>query len=896
MATARTGRPITPLDGIWEFVHHSDGLPREVPVPGPWQAAFADLRQSYGTATYSRQIVVPQTHDGVYLCFGAAAYTVIVRIAGVDIGRHDNGWLPFDLRIPDTYKGQTVTLQVQCHLPGPDDAAPDSFAEIPHGKMSWYGPTAGLWQSVHMETRPPRHLTHCAISADAATGQVTVQITETGSGPQHLSILGPDGTTTGTGLTIANPRLWSPDDPALYRLRVDLGGDVTEHAFGFRSFTARDGQLFLNGSPFYMRAALDQDYYPETICTPPSTAYLEDQFQKAKALGLNMMRFHIKVPDPRYLEVADRLGMLIWYDLPNPGILTDASAARLQQTMNGMLQRDGNHPSIVIWTLINEDWGIRLCDDPAHRRWLIDMVDWLKGRDPSRLVCDNSPCQGNFHVKSDLDDFHYYRSVPERRDEWDALTAEFAMGAAWTWSPFGDGVRRGDEVKIVSEFGVWGLPQPSQVRIDGAEPWWMETGQLWGDGAGYPHGVEGRFASLGLTKVFDSLEGFVTAVQWYQFANLKYEIEVMRAWPQIQGYVITEMTDVHWESNGLLDMNRNTRVFHDRLGQVNADVVIVPKVLRYAGTAGQHWSMSLAIASGATTLPPGLLHWETDGQSGTLAFAGGAALTATDLEPLQLVLPSSTSNRMLTIHLDLICHGKSLARNQVDIAVYAPRLTQNLPTIATSDPLLASHARALGYDIRPTGPADVTLTHALNEADIRALQAGQRYLVLADGTVETQGNLRVESRGREQPFIAVVDATPGIPVGAQFPLPNITLIARHGTMWRGDWIAGFSWIRRDGVFADLPGGPLLDLSFSDVVPRHVMGGFAGWEFGGPVHSGLVVGWVHKPMALIGERRVGKGALVASTFRLTGQAAGLDPVADALFDRLVQLATTRQTDP
>jgi hypothetical protein len=251
---------------------------------------------------------------------------------------------------------------------------------------------------------------------------------------------------------------------------------------------------------------------------------------------------------------------------------------------------------------------------------------------------------------------------------------------------------------------------------------------------------------------------------------------------------------------------------------------------------------------------------------------------------------------MLTIHLDLICHGKSLARNQVDIAVYAPRIAQNLPTIATSDPLLASHARALGYDIRPTGPADVTLTHALDEDDIRALQAGQRYLVLADGTVETQGNLRVESRGREQPFIAVVDATPGIPVGAQFPLPNITLTARHGTMWRGDWIAGFSWIRRDGVFADLPGGPLLDLSFSDVVPRHVMGGFAGWEFGGPVHSGLVVGWVHKPMALIGERRVGKGALVASTFRLTGQAAGLDPVADALFDRLVQLATTRHTDP
>jgi hypothetical protein len=124
-------------------------------------------------------------------------------------------------------------------------------------------------------------------------------------------------------------------------------------------------------------------------------------------------------------------------------------------------------------------------------------------------------------------------------------------------------------------------------------------------------------------------------------------------------------------------------------------------------------------------------------------------------------------------------------------------------------------------------------------------------------------------------------------------LPNITLMARHNTMWRGDWIAGFSWIRREGVFADLPGGPLIDLSFSDVVPRHVLGGFSGWEFGGPVHAGVVVGWVHKPAALIAERPVGRGAVVASTFRLTGSAPGADPVADALLDRLVKLAASQR---
>jgi hypothetical protein len=108
-------------------------------------------------------------------------------------------------------------------------------------------------------------------------------------------------------------------------------------------------------------------------------------------------------------------------------------------------------------------------------------------------------------------------------------------------------------------------------------------------------------------------------------------------------------------------------------------------------------------------------------------------------------------------------------------------------------------------------------------------------------------------------------------------------------MWRGDWIAGFSWVRRNGVFADLPGGPLVDLSFDRVIPHHVMTGFRPWEYAGAVHSGIVVGWVHKPAALIAERRVGNGRLVASTFRLLNDAPLQDPVATYLFDALIRLS-------
>ncbi len=900
-------RAVQSLDGVWDFVHASDGINRKAHVPNPWQAEFPELRQRSGTATYTRRFSRPEAADGreTVLRFGAVSYLATVRVNGVEVGRHEGGYLPFDCLIPAGILRDDNEVVVDCVLPDGDPATAGgiSFGEIPHGKQSWYGPLGGIWQSVTLEVRDAVHLDHVAISADPATGVVTMEIGMTGTAAAHLTVIAPDGTTVAESrdgaLRVTDPLSWSPDAPHLYTLRIDLVADGlrdrTEHRFGFRSIATRNGQILLNGQPFYMRGALDQDYYPEGICTPPSTAFLEDQLRKAKALGLNTLRCHIKIPDPRYYEVADRLGMLIWTEIPNVAFFTADSARRMRETMQGILLRDGNHPSIAIWTLINEDWGMRLCEDGEHRTWLKATFDWLKQRDPMRLVVDNSPCHGNFHVKTDLNDFHWYRSVPERRLEWDTLTAEFAAGADWTWSPYGDGDRRGDEPLIVSEFGVWGLPDPAQVTINGAEPWWMETGQTWGDGAAYPHGVQTRFDMLNMASVFGSFENFIEQVQWYQFMNLKYEIEVMRRHPSIMGYVITEFTDVHWESNGLLDMNRNPRVFHDRFHSINADTVIVPTVDRYAGRAGDEYAFDLGVSTGGKAHGATVLHWQDEtGQGGQIALGPLAPVSFGGAGRVSLTLPEGPS-RMLRIDLWLTEGGREVARNQVEIAVHARRVTEGLPTVGTADARLAERAKALGYKVVPLERAEVVLVHALDGADVAHLQGGARYVVFADGTQKTHRNLRLDEGRREQPFIPIVDETPGLPANPEGQLPNLNLISRHGTMWRGDWIAGFSWIRRKGVFADLPGGPLVDLSYDRVVPHHVMTGFRNWEGAGPVHAGLVVGWVQKPAALIVERRIGRGGMVASTFRLFTEAPGADPLAETLFDRLVRLAATMAVD-
>lgn len=874
-------------------------------MPGPWQAQFADLRHAFGRAVYRRRFALPDGMTQAALRFGAVSYLSEVRVNGVVVGGSDNGWLPFECILPPSILKAENEIEVSCLLPDATTVeAP--FAEIPHGKQSWYGPTGGLWQSVTLELRDPCHLTRAAIRADVG-GRVGVALHVPNEGlgaTARLSVLDPDGAEvvqrvvavdtpiTQTDLTLTGPLLWSPETPQLYTLRVTLWRDQevtddTTHSFGFRSFEARDGRFFLNGEPFYMRAALDQDYYPVGICTPPSMAFIEDQFRKARELGLNMLRTHIKIPDPRYYEAADRQGLLIWTEIPNVATFTAASAQSMKDTMEGILARDGNHPCIVIWTLINEDWGTRLCEDPSHRAWLAATYDWLKQRDPGRLVVDNSPCHGNFHVKSDIDDFHYYRSVPERRAEWDALTAEFAARADWTWSPFGDAQKRGDEPLVVSEFGVWGLPHPDDVRIGGAEPWWMETGGTWGEGVAYPHGVQDRFAQLGLSGVFGSFDGFIAAVQGYQFANLKYEIESMRAHAPIQGYVITEFTDVHWESNGLLDMNRNPRPFHDRFATINSDVVIMPKPARYSVWAGERLEVALSVATGGRVLPACELRWWMEGLSGVIAVPASAALSVADLPGLSLSMPPGGLSRMVALSLELVAGGVVVARNELSVAVLTRLDSGRLPTVGSADPQVAAWLRALGLRVTEPDEAVVTVARGLDAADIARMQAGAKYLLIADGSAGPR--LRTDTPRREQPFIPVVDEVPGIPLSQEGMMPNMVLHARHGTIWRGDWIASFSWLRREGPLAALPGGPLVDLSFDRVIPHHVLTGFRTWEFGGHVHSGLVVGWCHKPAALIAERRVGRGALVATTFRLMAEPAGMDPVGTTLTAALLKMA-------
>jgi hypothetical protein len=906
------------LDGAWSFLFDPGGNPagrdaipdvsesgwRSVVVPAPWQAQFEDLRERGGVAWYRQSFETPPAwSDGqsVVLHFGAVDYFAEVWLNGVLLGTHEGGYLPFEFEV-SRLLDETNTLLVRVTDPSDNPKKyPDMpFSEIPHGKQSWYGQTSGLWQSVWLERRAREHIRTMRLTPDLSTGQIRaelvfaapvarstlLQITVTD--PHKATVmtssvpLKADATEAEVALTIDSPLPWSPDTPHLYQFEASLQRngtpiDAFSDTFGFRTIETRDGHLYLNGERFYMRGALDQDYHLNGICTPSSLAHLEDQLRQAKAMGLNTIRYHIKVADPHYLEAADRLGLLVWAEFPNFAYLSDKAAKRAKTTLAGMVERDWNHPSIAIWTIINEDWGTNLVENEQHRAWLREMYHWLKQLDPTRLVVDNSPNRLSFHIETDIADYHFYQAHPDGRPKWDDFIGRLAArDPTLLFSPNGDAVIRGDEPLIVSEFGVWGLPNVDDLLgEDEREPFWMEYGLGFYDGVAYPHGIKDRFRRWHFDQLYGGWQSFIEATQWRQYYALKYQIETIRRCHQLGGYVITELTDVHWEVNGLLDMARNPRVFADALAQLNRNTlpIPVPENQRVAFWAGEPVRIDLLVAhQEGRPLEQVQTRWALDsghaaGRVDTASIGVGDVLTVDTTNFPAPDLETARSDRLaVTVHAD----EQEISRNHVNLAFFPRRAGPSVAVpLWTPDAALAERLAALGYStVRSMDDAVVLVLHRLTADSAAFGRAGGRVLVLADDPD------------------AVGPYFPRVDIFSPLTRPR----KREGTPWSGYWVTSFSWLRRQGPFSRIPGEPFLDQSFQRVIPNYVLEGFSPADFEEMVYAGIFVGWVHKMAALIGVRRYGRGQVVLTTFRLLNDRPGEDPVATTLLDGLVELAT------
>lgn len=877
------------LDGPWQLLVDADEQPRTINVPGCWQSQFPELRGYSGKGLYSRKFSVPEEWRGkaIILHFGAVDYYAEVRLNGRKIGSDEGGYTPFEFRIEDSIGfGEENELEVIVLDPRLGNPVGEfDFAKIPHGKQSWYGNVSGIWQSVYVEARDPVHIKGIKTIPDIKAGVVEIEsrfsspgvdgfdivteVIEEGSGRRIAAAkIGSSPLPEKNVAKIAIPdvKLWSPEEPNLYlaTVRIEKDGQVVDEqsiTFGMRKIEAKDGKLYLNNHQIFLISALDQDFYPMLQYTVPSDDYIKDQFEKAKHLGLNSLRCHIKVPDPRYLEWADRLGLLIWYEIPNWMVLSDSSKRRAKETLDAMIARDWNHPSIVIISIMNEAWGIDLSKED-QRKWLLGMYDYAKSLDTGRLIVDNSPCGGNFHMKTDIEDFHAYFSLPEDYRRCAAWIADLAERPSWTFSPHGDAVMQGWEPIVYSEFGNWGLPSIPKLKeyYGGEDPWWFRTDR---GGATRAEGALERFEKWGLDKVFGDWDGMAREFQWQEWRALKYQIEEMRKHPSISGYVITEFTDLQWESNGLLDYCRNPKVFHDVMHTIQAQDVIVPNWSRTSYWGGEKLELPIIVSHFSQTPIAGCkLRWRIEalGLSGEIENVSVETASAREVGRIDVVLPEANTSANVSVAMELqAADGEILTRNSHEFLLMARRdgeLAMPVFAGAAADKLTKSGANLV---------ADVA------QAEI---------LVLDRLDKEALAGVR---NGKTAVFVAKDSKALGFTIDG----PRIEDRAKEGR-W-GSWCNSLIWLKPE-LFDCLPFGRSLDYSFIHAIPSHVINGFDPEADQDDILSGIFVGWVHSPAAITAGFRCGKGKVLLTTLPLL-DAYSQDPVATAALNRLVRYAAS-----
>ena len=288
-------REVLVLDGLWDFEFEGAsmrvGEGATIRSPGIWQAQFAALRNARGTGRYRRSLQIPPQWGGkrIVLILEGVFHESVIFVDEVAVAAHSDGWTPIEVDLTRHLEGKrSFVLGVDARAP--DDHDRGRFSSSLAGKQEWYGVHGGIWKSARLEARDALHLDRLAVatSYDLAAGTVMVK--------GRLSV-GERATLTlvvtradaeilretfelqargfNVTLAVASPKPWSPEAPNLYRLEVQLvrDGEVInslEHTVGFRQFVAKDGRLFLNGRPFYLLGALDQDWHAEEECRPPS--------------------------------------------------------------------------------------------------------------------------------------------------------------------------------------------------------------------------------------------------------------------------------------------------------------------------------------------------------------------------------------------------------------------------------------------------------------------------------------------------------------------------------------------------------------------------------------------------------------------------------------------------
>lgn len=554
------------LNGTWDFEfdpkrkglreewHREHRFSGKIVVPFPPESRLSGVGDTdfHRVAWYRRKFVVPAawSKKRVLLHFGAVDYHATVWVNGAKVGVHQGGYTSFSFDITGCIgKNNTVVVRAEDDPQGKDQPRGKQCPEL-KSRGCLYTRVTGIWQTVWLEAVGQSYLKSMSVTPDVTDEKVSVLAVVVNQPIEGTvrAVVTDGGRAVGSAdapvrkgkalvnVPIPKPKLWQPDRPHLYNLKVTLfdrkkAVDTVKSYFGMRQVRVDHGRIYLNNRPIYLRLVLDQGYYPDGIYTAPSDAALKKDIQLAMDMGFNGARLHQKVFEPRFLYHADRMGYLCWGETGDWGCdLTSRTACEnYRKEWIEIIERDRNHPCIITWTPFNERSGPFHTDRTQHQ-FVVDIYRLSRSLDPTRPVCENS---GYDHTLTDICDVHDYSLPKDLEERW----ARFDQGGEPS-NPhqpmFAQGYAYAGQPVVLSEIG--GI--------------WLDLKGEFGEG-GWGYGNK----PASVKEFLERYEGTIKACLTKR---------------RLCGFCYTQLYDVEQEVNGLYTYTRKAKISPKIIKKINA--------------------------------------------------------------------------------------------------------------------------------------------------------------------------------------------------------------------------------------------------------------------------------------------------------------------------------------
>jgi len=566
------------LNGEWEFAFDDgnrgmeegwqDGrpLPLCITVPFAYQTQLSGINDKsiHQCVWYARNFEIPDDWRAqvVLLNFGAVDYSSVIWVNGHEVGHNQGGHVPFQFDVAPYIKpgANRLTVRVEDAQDPQQPRGKQSHTGLP-GEIDYYC-TTGIWQTVWLEPVPSIRIEELRITphahrnmvellvylhAPSLAWRIEVEVLEKDERVAHVET----HTAVATGhvaLNVPYAKLWSPESPHLYDLTIRLFDgdqllDQVRSYFGLRGIELRAGKIWLNGSSIYLKMVLDQGYWPDGYLTAPSDEALQTDIGWAKAFGFNGVRKHQKIEDPRWLYWCDKLGMLVWEEMPNARDWSVHAEEKLSAEWQRAVRRDYNHPCILAWVPVNESMGFPgLTHEHSGQYAFIErMVRATRRLDTSRPVIDND---GWEHTDiADICAIHdYSHSAEELRERYaETLAGRGLPATVWIGNKpvFARGSKYRGQPILLSEVGGF-LSIPENVPPENRDVLYRYYGSF-----------------QNAEELIAKYRGLMSGI-----ASLNF----------LAGFCYTQLTDIEQEINGLLTYDRNPKVPADKISEIHKRV------------------------------------------------------------------------------------------------------------------------------------------------------------------------------------------------------------------------------------------------------------------------------------------------------------------------------------